>query len=137
MRKRSAPCSATISMRLSIPPRRCAGPMPTPPPRIRRCPTVWSRSPITCGPRRNWRGAPRAAQHEADAARDRHTAPEREINRHAARRSALTEARSRLTADRSEAEAAHEDATAALAELPASLDTENKLAAVRAEIDNH
>src|SRR5262249_35231430 len=58
-------------------------------------------------------------------------------NRHAARRSALTEARSRLSADRSEAEAAHEDATAALAELPPSLETETKLAAVRTEIDGH
>ena len=52
-------------------------------------------------------------------------------------RSALTEARSRLTADRIEAEGAHEDATAALAELPPSLDTETKLAAVRTEIDGH
>ena len=34
----------------------------------------------------------RAAQREADAARERHAATEREINRHAARRSALTEA---------------------------------------------
>ncbi|MGQ0683832.1 chromosome segregation protein SMC [Bradyrhizobium sp.] len=83
------------------------------------------------------REAWRAAQREADAARERHAAAEREINRHAARRSALTEARSRLTADRSEAEAAHEGATAALDELPPSLDTETRLAAVRAEIDGH
>ncbi len=83
------------------------------------------------------RDAWRAAQREADAARERHAATEREINRHAARRSALTEARSRLTADRMEAEGAHQDATAALAELPASLDTETKLASVRTEIDGH
>src|SRR5262249_22460039 len=62
---------------------------------------------------------------------------EREINRHAARRSALTEARSRLTADRTEAEAAHQGATAALDELPPTLETEAKLAAVRSEIDGH
>ena len=48
----------------------------------------------------------RAAQREADAARERHANTEREINRHAARKSALTEAHSRLNADRAEAEAA-------------------------------
>src|SRR4051812_618610 len=83
------------------------------------------------------REAWRAAQREADAARERHAATEREINRHAARKSALTEAHTRLAADRSEAEAAHENANAALAELPASLDTETKLSAVRADIDGH
>jgi chromosome segregation protein len=83
--------------------------------------------------RESWR----AAQREADAARERHAATEREINRHAARRSALTEARSRLTADRTEAEAAHDSANAAIAELPPSLETEDKLAAVRAEIEGH
>ena len=83
------------------------------------------------------RDAWRAAQREADAARERHADTEREINRHAARKSALTEAHSRLTADRDEAEAAHESATAALAELPPSLETETRLAAVRADIDGH
>jgi chromosome segregation protein len=83
------------------------------------------------------REAWRAAQREADAARERHAATEREINRHAARRSALTEARSRLTADRAEAEAAHESANAAIDELPPSLETEDKLSAVRAEIEGH
>ncbi|MCP4616222.1 MAG: chromosome segregation protein SMC [Bradyrhizobium sp.] len=83
------------------------------------------------------REAWRAAQREADSARERHAATEREINRHAARRSALTEARSRLTADRSEAEAAHEGANAALAELPDSVETENRLGAVRGEIEGH
>lgn len=83
------------------------------------------------------RDAWRTAQREADAARERHTNTEREINRHAARKSALTEAHSRLDADRTEVQAAHESATAALAELPPSLETETRLAAVRAEIDGH
>jgi chromosome segregation protein len=83
------------------------------------------------------REAWRAAQREADAARERHATTEREINRHAARKSALTEAHSRLNADRAEAEAAHESAVAALAELPPSLDTETRLAAVRTDIDGH
>jgi chromosome segregation protein len=83
------------------------------------------------------REAWRSAQREADAARERHAATEREINRHAARKSALTEARSRLSADRAEAEGAHQGATAALAELPPSLETETKLAEVRTEIEGH
>jgi chromosome segregation protein len=83
------------------------------------------------------REAWRAAQREADAARERHAAAEREINRHAARKSALTEAHSRLNADRDEALAAHESATSALSELPPSLEAETQLAAVRAEIDGH
>src|SRR5690349_8576192 len=83
------------------------------------------------------REAWRAAQREADAARERHATTEREINRHAARKSALTEAHTRLAADRSEAEAAHESANAALAELPPTLDTETRLAAVRSEIEGH
>jgi chromosome segregation protein len=83
------------------------------------------------------RDAWRAAQREADAARERHATTEREINRHAARKSALTEAHSRLAADRLEAQAAHESAEAALNELPPSLDTETRLADVRTEIDGH
>jgi chromosome segregation protein len=83
------------------------------------------------------RDAWRAAQREADAARERHAATEREINRHAARKSALAEAHSRLNADLTEAFGAHQSATAALAELPASLDTETRLAAVRTDIDGH
>jgi chromosome segregation protein len=81
------------------------------------------------------REAWRAAQREADAARERHAEIEREINRHAARRSALTEARSRLATDRSEAQSALGGANAALAELPPSLPTETKLAEVRAGIE--
>ena len=83
------------------------------------------------------RDAWRAAQREADGARERHAATEREINRHASRKSALTEAHSRLAADRSEAQSALESAQAALAELPASLDTETRLAGVRTDIDGH
>jgi chromosome segregation protein len=83
------------------------------------------------------RDAWRTAQREADAARERHAATEREINRHAARKSALTEAHSRIDADRAEAQAAHETAVAALDELPPSLDTETKLAAVRSDIEGH
>src|SRR5271165_3571666 len=79
----------------------------------------------------------RAAQREADAARERHATTEREINRHAARKSALTEARTRLEADLTEAYAAHQSATAALEEMPPSLETEQQLSAVRAEIDGH
>jgi chromosome segregation protein len=81
------------------------------------------------------RDARRAAQREADAARERHAATEREINRHAARKSALTEARTRLAADHSEAQGAHESANAALDDLPPSLPTETRLAEVKAGID--
>ena len=81
------------------------------------------------------REAWRAAQREADAARDRHAATEREINRHAARKSALTEAQAASTPTATEAVAAHRGRAAALAELPPSLDTETRLAAVRADID--
>jgi chromosome segregation protein len=83
------------------------------------------------------RDAWRAAQREADGARERHAATEREINRHAARKSALTEAHTRLNADRSEAQSALESAHAALAELPASLPTETRLTEVRTDIDGH
>ncbi len=83
------------------------------------------------------REAWRAAQREVNAARERHAAAEREVNRHAARKSALSEAQNRLAADRAEAEAAHEAATAALSELPPSLETETRLAAVRSDIEGH
>ena len=83
------------------------------------------------------REAWRAAQREADATRERHATTEREINRHAARKSALTEAHSRIDADRAEAQAAHETAVGALDELPLSLDTETRLSAVRSDIEGH
>ncbi|MBB1092143.1 chromosome segregation protein SMC [Rhodopseudomonas palustris] len=79
----------------------------------------------------------RGARREVDAARERHAAAEREINRHAARRSALTEAQSRLAADRLEAEMAYETAENALAELAPNDDSEQRLAAVRNDIENH
>ena len=83
------------------------------------------------------RDAWRAAQREADAARESHANTEREINRHAARKSALTEAHTRLNADLTEAYGAHKSAASALAELPPSLETETQLAAVRTDIDGH
>lgn len=79
----------------------------------------------------------RATQREADAARERHATAEREISRHAAQRSALTERLARIQADRGETEGALGAGTASLAELPASQDTESKLAAVRGDIDAH
>jgi chromosome segregation protein len=83
------------------------------------------------------RDALRAARRDVDAARERHATTEREVNRHASRKSALTEAHSRLSADRNEAEAAHESAAVALEELPPSLEAEARLSAVREEIDGH
>lgn len=83
------------------------------------------------------REALRSVRRDVDAAREHHAATEREINRHAARKSALTEAHSRLAADRSEAQGAHESAEAALSELPPSIDTETRLSAVREEIEGH
>src|SRR5882757_10456717 len=83
------------------------------------------------------RDALRAARREVDVAREQHANTEREINRHAARKSALTEAHSRLTNDRNEAQAGHESAEAALSELPPSAETEARLGTVREEIDGH
>ena len=83
------------------------------------------------------RDAARNAQREANAARERHAAAEREINRHAAHRSALDERGTRLAADRTEAHGAHESAVEALSELPSSAENEEKLAAVRADMDGH
>jgi chromosome segregation protein len=81
------------------------------------------------------REAARTAQREADGARERHAATEREINRHASRRSALTEAQARLTTDREEANAAHESAQQAVSELPANQDTETQLATARTDME--
>src|SRR6516165_2574749 len=83
------------------------------------------------------REAWRTAQHGADAARERHAATERELNRHATRKSALSEAHNRLNADLTEAYNAHQAATASLAELPPAAETETRLAAVRADIEGH
>jgi chromosome segregation protein len=81
------------------------------------------------------REAWRAAQREADATRERHATTERELNRHAGRISALSEAYSRLSADCAEAYAAHENAIGALHEMPASVETEDRLTAVRSDIE--
>ena len=83
------------------------------------------------------RDALRNARRDVDQSRERHANAEREINRHAARRSALTEAQTRLDNDRLEAEASHESAHAALEYLPDSSDAETRLAAVRGEIEGH
>jgi chromosome segregation protein len=83
------------------------------------------------------REAVRTAQREANAAREQHANAEREINRHASRRSALDERRTRLTEDRTEATGAHEAAVAALGDLPSSAENEEKLATVRADMDGH
>jgi chromosome segregation protein len=83
------------------------------------------------------RDALRAARREVDAARERHANTEREVNRHAARKSALTEAHSRLSTDRNEANGAYESAAVALAELPPSLEAETQLSSVREAIDGH
>ena len=83
------------------------------------------------------REAARNAQREANAAREKHATAEREINRHASRRSALDERTTRLAADRTEAQTAHESAVAAVSELPASAENEERLAAVRADMDGH
>jgi len=83
------------------------------------------------------REALRTAHRDADTARERHAATEREINRHAARKSALTEAHSRLNADLTEAYGAHQSATAALADMPPSIEIETKLATVRTDMEGH
>lgn len=79
----------------------------------------------------------RAKQREADGARERHASAEREINRHAARKSALDEALARLSANRDEAAAALSAAEAALVDLPATQDSETQLAQVREDIAGH
>jgi chromosome segregation protein len=77
----------------------------------------------------------RAAQREADNARELHAIAEREVARNAARISALAEAKSRLVAARDEAQAAAIEAERALAALPPSAELEERLAAVRADIE--
>jgi chromosome segregation protein len=77
----------------------------------------------------------RAAQHDADGARDLHAAAERDVARNAARISALNEARTRLIANRDEAKAAKAEAERAMTALPPAAQIEAKLAAVRTEID--
>jgi chromosome segregation protein len=78
----------------------------------------------------------RDRQREADAARELHAAAEREIGRHAARISALTEAQTRLAALREEAIMGIREAEQALAALPSSAGLEAQLTEVRGEIDD-
>src|SRR6185295_19398191 len=77
----------------------------------------------------------RAAQREADNARELHAMAEREMARNTARISALTEAKTRLVAGRDEAQGAATGADQALSGLPPSADLERQLADIRSEID--
>jgi chromosome segregation protein len=79
----------------------------------------------------------RELQQAAHAARNRHAEVEREISRNSARRSALGEAMTRLTASRDEASLARSDAEQSLAALPPLTDVEERLVAIRTEIDGH
>jgi chromosome segregation protein len=76
----------------------------------------------------------RELQHQADAARERYAAAERESNQQAARRSALAEAKARLSANSAEVEQAKAVAEQALAELPPLADLEARLNTVRETI---
>ena len=79
----------------------------------------------------------RHARRGVDAARELHAGAEREINRHAARQSALTEARGLLGRDRGEAQTDYDAEQVALALLPAIEPAEARLASVREEILGH
>src|SRR5262249_57596384 len=79
----------------------------------------------------------REVQHEADTARERHSAAEREVSRNAARVSALTEAKARLTASREEAIAARSEAERMIGALPPAHDIEAQLGTVRGELERH
>src|SRR4029079_1187478 len=81
--------------------------------------------------RQHWR----AAQHEADNARELHAMAEREMARNTARISALTEAKTRLVAGRDEAPGAATRGDQAVFGLPPSADLEHQLADIRSEID--
>ena len=72
----------------------------------------------------------REAQQTTDAAREAHAAAEREINRNAARVSALEEAKLRLHTAREEVHATHGETQAALAALPPDTEFQERLAAV-------
>ncbi len=80
------------------------------------------------------RAATRDAQREANAARDRYEAAEREASRHAARLSALEEARQRLTTSREEAAATQAQAAHALKNLSPAVDLQIELGTVRDDI---
>ena len=76
----------------------------------------------------------RDLQREAEAARDRHAAAERELNRLTSRRSALAEAKARLATATAEADAACAAAAAARAALLPGADLEAQLAETRAKV---
>jgi chromosome segregation protein len=80
--------------------------------------------------RASWRDL----QREADGARDRHAAAERELNRITARRSALAEAQARLATAMAEADAACSAAAEAREALPPSADLEARLVDIRAKV---
>jgi len=80
------------------------------------------------------RNAARERQREVNSVRDRHEAAEREVNRNAARLSALTEAQTRLTASHDEAVAGMTEAETLLAELAPAAEIETELATVRDDI---
>jgi chromosome segregation protein len=80
------------------------------------------------------RNAARERQRDANTARDRHDAAEREVNRNAARLSALAEAQARLTTSRDETQAARAQAEQSLAALAPAADLETELAGVRDDI---
>jgi len=81
--------------------------------------------------REHWR----ERQHQALAARELHTAGEREVGRNTARLSALAEAKARLNASRDETVTAAREAERMLADLPPAAEVEGKLANVRAEVE--
>jgi chromosome segregation protein len=83
------------------------------------------------------RNRTRERQHAADHARTALAAAERDVSRVAARCSALAEAKARLAASREEAQAALAENAQALAALPPAAETEEKLAAIRVEIEGH
>lgn len=79
------------------------------------------------------REARRGAQRAAETAREAEAAAERKVGQHAARLSALAEARVRITASREEGEAAVRQGEAALAALDAPALIDADLAAARGE----
>ena len=76
----------------------------------------------------------RDLRRDADAARDRHAAAEREMNRITSRRSALAEAQARLNAAMAETEAARAAAALAREALPPAADLEARLAETRTQV---
>ena len=79
----------------------------------------------------------RELQHQGDKTRERQSDAERAANQQAARRSALTEAKTRISASRREADAAKKEALRALAASPPATELEAKLKKVRGEIAAH